>query len=435
MKKFPYLGTIAFLLTFHTLCWGQTATSIQTTQIPASTPPVIISRDANSRVWGWTSYQLAPSGQTIPQVHHYTEMASGLCYNQNGQWADSQEQINILPDGSAAATNGQHQAYFPADIYNGMVTLVTPDGLQLQSQPVGLSYDNGTNLVLIAALTNSVGELISPNQVLYPNAFNGLKADLLYTYTKAGFEQNIIIREQPPSPENFGLNLENAWLQMETEFFNAPEPAVTGDKSDEFLDFGVMQMVPGKAFLLGTNEPDTGVNVNKSWVNVSGRQILVEQVPVMALADALSVLPTAQITTAQANFPPPLHIVSSKRLLPEPRPIKHSHQKILLAWNAAPRQGIDLDYSILSGFKSGYNFNGDTTYYISGTLLMGSLGPMVIEDGTVLKFTNNATITVEDSLTTPTNAYQMAVLTSWNDNSVGEAISSSTGNPTNTGDT
>jgi len=136
---------------FFILAWSSWTVLGQTqnaTTAPAPTPYSIISRSANSRVWEQTTYENSPSGQAIPQQHYYTEVASGLCYQQNGQWMDSQEQINILPDGSAAATNGQHQAYFPPDIYNGVIKLVTPDGLTLQSLPVGLSYDCPNNQIM-----------------------------------------------------------------------------------------------------------------------------------------------------------------------------------------------------------------------------------------------------------------------------------------------
>ena len=215
------------LFNFCVVAWfginvmGQTQ---QTTSVPTPTPYAIVSRDANSRVWEQTTYEVSPSGQTISHVNNYTELGTGLCYQQNGQWMDSREQINILPDGSASGTNGQHQAYFPSDIYNGTIKLVTPDGLQLQSQPVGLFYDDGSNTVMIAELTNSVGQLISPNQMIYTNAFTGVDADLLYTYRMSGFEQDVIFRQQPPAPEQFGLNSDSVQLQLLTEYYNPPTP-------------------------------------------------------------------------------------------------------------------------------------------------------------------------------------------------------------------
>ena len=39
---------------------------------------------------------------------------------------ESKEEIEILPNGTAAATQGQHQAHFPGDIYNGVIEVVTP---------------------------------------------------------------------------------------------------------------------------------------------------------------------------------------------------------------------------------------------------------------------------------------------------------------------
>lgn len=153
--------------------------------IPAPTPYAAVGKDANSTVWQRTVYELDPSGNVIPKTHSYTEVATGLHFQKNGQWLDSQEQINILPNGTASATQGQHQAYFPGNIYNGQIELVTPDGKQLYSQPLCLTYFDGTNSVVIAELTNSIGLVAGNNQVIYPNAFTGFSADLRYTYTKA----------------------------------------------------------------------------------------------------------------------------------------------------------------------------------------------------------------------------------------------------------
>jgi RHS repeat-associated protein len=145
-------------------------------QISPSTPS-IVEQDGNSQVWQWITYDADPSGNFVTNTHSYTELATGLNYLSNGQWVASSEDIDILPNGTAAATNGQHQAYFPGDIYEGQIELVTPDGLQLFSQPVALSYFDGSNSVLIAELTNSIGQVLGANQVIYTNAFNGVAAD------------------------------------------------------------------------------------------------------------------------------------------------------------------------------------------------------------------------------------------------------------------
>jgi hypothetical protein len=160
--------------------------------------------------------------------------------------------------------------------------------------------------VLIAVLTNSPGYLVGANQVIYPNAFMGIQADLRYTYNKAGVEQDIILREQPPLPESFGLDRDTTRLQILTEFFNPPQPTITAttlpeqggiSMTDENLDFGATKMMPGRAFLLGSDAHEEDVLVSKSWVKLEGRQFLVEEVPIEALAGALAELPLAPTTS------------------------------------------------------------------------------------------------------------------------------------------
>jgi hypothetical protein len=169
--------------------------------ISSATPYAAVNMDGNSRVWERTTYETGTNGETIRKEHRYTELGTGLNYrNSYGQWVESKEEIDVLPQGGAAAVQGQHQAYFPGDIYHGQIEVVTPDGLHLKSRPLCVSYDDGTNTVLIGVLTNSVGVLVSSNQVVYPNAFSGLNADLRYTYKNGGVEQDIVLREQPPAP-------------------------------------------------------------------------------------------------------------------------------------------------------------------------------------------------------------------------------------------
>lgn len=119
--------------------------------------------------------------------------------------------------------------------------------------------ESGKN-VLIAELTNSVGEIHGDNVVIYPNAFTDFQADLRYTYTREGFEQDVLLREQLPLPEEFGLNPETTRLQVLTEFFNPPVPFRTEQplesKSgavllDQTISFDGMSMGAGKAFPQG----------------------------------------------------------------------------------------------------------------------------------------------------------------------------------------
>ncbi len=87
-----------------------------------------------------------------------------------------------------------------------------------------LSYFDGTNAVVLAELTNSAGILVGSNQIVYPKAFNGLSASILYTYTRGGLEQDVILHQQPFTPESYGLNPATARLQVVTEFCQCAQP-------------------------------------------------------------------------------------------------------------------------------------------------------------------------------------------------------------------
>ena len=440
MKKISSYCIVAFLAIAN-LCQAQTTANVQTQQttVPSPTPYTIVSRNADSRVWEQTTYEVSPSGQTISHLHQYTELGTGLCYQQNGQWVDSQELINILPDGSASATNGQHQAYFPSDIYNGTITVGTPDGLQLQSQPVGLFYDDGSNTVMIAALTNSVGELISSNQIIYPNAFAGVNADLLYTYRKSGLEQDIVFRNQSPPPEQFGLNSADTQLQLLTEFFNPPAPVeAIGPVSpqdglqDTTLTFGEMKMMPGRAFLAGTTSFQNGlykIPVYKSWATISGRTFLIEDVPYQRISSELTTLPLPSSSSAVSSANSTLRKVTSSRFLPPGRLVEATTNSIhLVKTDFKPHSGLVLDYIINDNVAiTNYTFQGDTTYYVSGTFII--YGTMVLEGGTVIKLNGDGEVWDGGPIDCQTGPYRPAIFTSFNDNSVGQSISGSSGSP------
>ncbi len=426
------------LAVFIASVWLTSSTQAQTLNqaiantltLPAPTPYAVVSRDANSALWQWETYEQAPDGSIVPHVHQYTELATGLNHLANGQWVTSKEEIDISSDGSsAAATNGQHQVYFPGNIYNGTINLVMPDGQTLQSQPIGLSYFDGTNSVLLATVTNSTGAILpSGNQVIYTNAFAGLNADLLYTYTKAGAEQDVILREQPPDPAVLDLNPATTRIQVLTEFFNPPQPVVTattvptaaGNLEDDYLSFGAMQMGHGKAFLIGDNSPSVGVN--KRWVVLAGRQFLIEEVPIVSIATAIDSLPPY---VAQARVGTK-HIVSKNLILPPQRLTHTSPKTRFLAEAQPPRQGLVLDYVTMIS-QTNWVFQGDTTYYISGVVNL--TGTNTFEGGTELKYATNATINITgiNCLTAP---YRPVYFTGKDDDRTGEWISGTTHNPT-----
>jgi hypothetical protein len=395
-------------------------------------------QDANSRTWQKIVRSTDKRGNAIYQTNQaYVELATGLNYWRNGRWNASQEKIEISADGSsAAATNGQHQVYFPGDIYGGVIKLVTPDGKTLQSQPIGLSYFDGNNNVFLAMVTNSTGAILtSGNEVIYTNAFAGLNADLRYRYTKAGMEQDVVLQEQPPDPASLGLNPATTRLQMLTEFISSPRPGIkaksvktaAGDLEDDDLKFGGMQMGRGKAFQLGTDSP--AVQVSKRWLVVKGRQFLIEEVPIVSIAKAIDSLPPFV-----ARNPSITPVLSKDLILPPARLVRASPKAMFLADAALPNQGLVLDYYTVNGafWTTPFTFANGTTYFVTGSFGVNST--LVIEGGTVIKFAEgnygpNGGITAFATFKCQTSEYHPVIITSKNDNSVGETISGSTGHP------
>jgi hypothetical protein len=397
-------------------------------------------RGPHHRVWHKVVCVQDESGLPVFSTNRaFIELGSGLHVQRNGILVEAHEEIAILPEGGAAATNGQHQVYFPTDLYAGAVQLFTPDGKVLIFRPTLLSFFDGSNSVLLAELTNSTG-YVSGNQATYPGAFSEI-ADVRYRYTKAGFEQDIIVRRQLPPPEDWGLNAATTRLQVFTEFFSIAEPArvVTQLPSqggmaleDESLDFGVMKIGPGRAFLVGTDPVMGGASLAKQWAELERRQFLIEEVPVAALADAIQALPPLAGVGAGTRT---RSLASRGLALPAWRPLKESRGVLMgQARGEVTRAGLVLDFETLNSSQTNYTFRGDTTYYISSGF--NSLGTNTFEAGTVIKFATNAYLSIIPQWFTPkldfrSTPWNPAVFTAKDDDSVGESITNSTGDPTN----
>jgi hypothetical protein len=310
-----------------------------------------------------------------------------------------------------------------------------------------LSYfDTATGKsVLIAELKDSHGQLLpTKNQVLYPDAFTDFKCSVRYTYTKAGFEQDIILEEQPPSPKEWSLNPETTKLQVLTEFLDPPAAEVsrqtgTPGASDKVINFGQMRIGQGKAFLTGTETGPAkgGIAVEKHWQKLDGRDVLVEEVPIPAIAPQLLTLPLPQPPPAsgqgdQGSAGSILHRVLEQRHLPPPKLAKHSRQSMRLASLPAAEKGLVLDYFTLSADATNFTFQGDTTYLVNGIFNLD--GTTTIEGGTVVKFgdtnVDGVGLWIFGPLVCKTGPYRPGVFTSKHDNSVGETIAGSSGNPT-----
>lgn len=420
-------------------------------------PFFIAERGPNYRVWKSVVTSQNAKGKTIYRTNSFTELATGLNQRQNGQWMDANDTINLASDGSGAfATNSQHQVAFSANLnVAGAISVAMPQRGQLQSSVLGLRYEDpatGQN-VSIANVTDSTGMLLSTlNQVIYTNALtdsnSSFYADVLYSHHRNAFEQDVILREQPPAPEQFGLNSSNTLLQVWTEFFNAPEPTIStnwrtvhmgpGNEQpffDEKLDFGPMQMRNGNAFPSeNTNAAESAAMgmklspVSKHWVHYQGRTFLVEEVPFLAIVPQLSALPPSTSSNAPASSNQPQ---SFFRVLPRQERVARAKttRMTLAKADIGHRPGLLMDYNLINATETNFTFQSDTTYYLSGENDL--FDTTTIEGGAVLKCgpSSSSSAVVEDGINWLTSSYRPAIFTCTNDNSVGTPLTTN-GNPT-----
>jgi hypothetical protein len=406
----------------------------------------IVGRGPNSRVWQKTDFRTNSAGIVRTNVRSFTELHTGVCYQSNGEWADSVEQIELTATG-AQALQSAHKVQWAANINTptGAVKLTSPTGQLFSSTVYGLSYrdaSTGTN-VLIAPLQDSAGEVVGENKAVYTNAFSGVNADIEYTYTTEGLEQNIVLREQPPSPADYNLDPETTYFDVVTKFFDAPQATANTVTSarvtdDQIIRFNDMIMAQGTAFLIGdeSQNQEYGFTVTKHWVpQADGSAFLFEEVPYTALTNLTTPLPLHS-----SNIKPSKQIrrtASAKPRSQKPSASASFRGTMKTARNdtrANKKPGFAIDYVMVGGgndnTSSNFVFQGDTTYYVSGKwYFYGAPGTIVFEGGAVIKYTNSATIF--NCGTSPGmfegTTYRPTVFTAWNDNSVGDALTSSPG--------
>src|SRR6266498_358903 len=257
-------------------------------QSGASGEAKVSQRGQHSRVWERITAVTNELGQVSAQTNSYTELETSMHRWANGQWVETSADVELTADG-AAATNAAHQVFFAANLNTTpAVVLITPDGKRLRSHIFGLSYfDAATGkAVLMAEIKDSIGALVGSNRVVYTNAFDDVDAEVEYLVTKAGLEQNVVLRGKIPDPSEFDLNPASTRLQVLTEFLDPPAPAMASELQetglvDDALNFGEMKIPRGgKAFSVGEDgEAGTPVRVFKQWTVLEDRTFLVEEVP------------------------------------------------------------------------------------------------------------------------------------------------------------
>src|SRR5207249_5552355 len=121
--------------------------------------------------------------------------------------------------------------------------------------------------------------------------WDGIQADVVYTYRKRGLEQDVILRQSPALPKDFAAD--TTLLVVVTEFIAPPDPQKTEvvlkkeddatlralmavpDLINEDLNFGAMQMLLGRAFVSDVPRTDPSqpmIPIAKHWLSTPDRR-------------------------------------------------------------------------------------------------------------------------------------------------------------------
>ncbi len=373
-------------------------------------------------------------GKVVTRTNTWTELETGMHYmDANRKWQESKSEIRVRPNGTAVADTAGHKAIFAPNLNTrNALTLKLPGGADLKSHVLGIAfYDfRKEQSVLIAELKDSVGTVVGDNQVIYADAFTDVKADVRYTYTKDGLEQDIILRERPPLPESFGFDPRSTRMEVWTEFVDAPESKTEQSTRkgwiratvDKAIDFGTMRIGSGSAFGLGGGEDKKrGIAVQKHWQTINNRTFLIEEVPYRYCVPYLRALPQGKQGAALKKNGV-VGEIADHRLLPEPKMASAGNgEKMRVAGVQVKDQGFVLDYSIVTS-TTNFTFQADRTYLVLGTVNLS--GQTTIEGGAVIKYTNSASAMVKilGSVNCLADTYRPAVFTSLQDDSAGDTI-------------
>ena len=437
----------------------------------------VTERGPHHRVWSKSSWDTNMT-ERVMALNSYTELATGLHYWDPlaSQWRESDPSFEFDDQGYAFARHCQHQVIISPNLNSSdgvVVDLQTPDGQRLRSGLVGLNlFDPASGKSLqIAAVRDVTGTLVSSNEIVWADAFEGLKADVRVRNEPAGFHQDVLLREKLSADAltKLGFDPDTVRLEVWTEFVQAPVPveqpmglttltntgpaALPPDEADPVLQFGsTMEMDAGQAFIEA--EPMNRVRVFKQWRQNGSSQWLIEAARYRDLLPLLQALP---VKTAALKPTPSHSLLASasdsprtvrtfqpagslalqewlseafSRVAPERAPSsgKHPSQALKIAKldrSALLPQGprVVWDYVLLNGTQTDWTLRGDTTYYVSGTVILN--GTTTIEGGTVVKFAPynpGVYIQFNGTVNCLTGPYRPAIFTARDDNTVGDTV-------------
>jgi len=220
----------------------------------------------------WTSIQFVTNPithQVSVKTNAFIELGNDLnIQDQRGRWKPADPSFAITDRGVEARGTAHKVTLAPNINTAGSIELQRGE-TTLKSHPLCVGYYDPVDgrSVLLAELTSSVGWLVSTNEVVYSNCFDGLRASIRIRNSRSGMSQELLLHERPDPPSAWGLSA-SARLELFTELLpGSPAPEVKTqvltretdaakrqtmvepDFTDASLNFQQFRMVPGKAFM------------------------------------------------------------------------------------------------------------------------------------------------------------------------------------------
>ena len=210
-------------------------------------------------------------------TNRFVQLATGLNRpeDESGDWIPAVAVWEPTAEGFIVARQTAHQVILAPNLNTeGAADILTRDGVRLRATPLGLMYlTSETDGILLATIKDCLAEQVSDTEVLYRNALDNLHADVRFRLGLDRLELDLILREALPAPEVFGLDSRSVRLVVVSEFFDSTAPIVLRETDvadsagaalvDQWLGFGDMQMVPGRAFAADADPLASGVPVGK----------------------------------------------------------------------------------------------------------------------------------------------------------------------------
>lgn len=354
------------------------------------------------------------------------QITNGVTYPGNTPRTSALRKEIRLTAGGAAADFGRLKVYFDANPASARpVRITTPAGGSMACRATYLAAYNTASdeCLLLATLTNALGLIVSPSELLYTNSFDNLHAHLRYGYERSGISlvQDVILLEKPRLPASF--TPENTRLEIWTEWFDANPISISAQNitlrpasdgvaeviaEDQTPDFGFARLASGgRVFSIAA--PQEEFPVAKTWTRIAaenqgstnsisrpvGGTFLIESVDYSVLKPALEALPEARNRSAAAPVRGRSEFL--RRLAAAPAPF--SKGRVLLAQAAPiPNSAVVFDFTLIcpvpppadlvSWWPAAYDALDAMTAGNNGTLMNGAtfapgkVGPAFSLDGT-----------------------------------------------------